>query len=86
MLRECPRPAHPITWEEQDAISRLLPDHLAHMALFAVNTGLRDANLCGLQWSFWEVPIPELARSVFVIPAEEFKSGRPHVAILNDAA
>jgi len=85
MLRESPRPPHPITWEEQDAIFRLLPDHLARMALFAVNTGLRDANLCGLQWS-WEVPIPELARSVFVIPAEEFKSGRPHVAILNDAA
>jgi integrase len=85
MLREFPRPPHPITWEEQDAIFRLLPDHLAQMALFAVNTGLRDANLCGLQWS-WEVPIPELVRSVFVIPAEEFKSGRPHVAILNDAA
>jgi integrase len=85
MLRESPRPPHPITWEEQDTIFRLLPDHLARMALFAVNTGLRDANLCGLQWP-WEVPIPELARSVFVIPAEEFKSGRPHVAILNDAA
>jgi integrase len=85
MLRESPRPPHPITWEEQDAIFRLLPDHLARMALFAVNTGLRNANLCGLQWS-WEVPVPELARSVFVIPAEEFKSGRPHVAILNDAA
>jgi len=85
MLRECPRPPHPITWEEQDAIFRRLPDHLARMALFAVNTGLRDANLCGLQWP-WETPIPELVRSVFVIPAEEFKSRRPHVVILNDAA
>lgn len=55
------------------------------MVLFAVNTGLRDANLCELQWS-WEVPIQELARSVFVIPAEAFKSRRPHVVILNDAA
>jgi integrase len=85
MLRESPQPPHPITWEEQDAIFRRLPGHMARMALFAVNTGLRDANLCGLQWS-WEVPIPELARSVFVIPAEVFKSRRPHVAILNDAA
>jgi integrase len=58
---------------------------MARMALFAVNTGLRDANLCGLQWS-WEVPVTELARSVFVIPAEVFKSRRPHVVILNDAA
>jgi len=85
MLRESPRLPHPLTWEEQDALFRRLPDHLGHMALFAVNTGLRDANLCGLQWS-WELPIPELARSVFVIPAEAFKSRRPHVAVLNDAA
>jgi integrase len=85
MLPECPRPPHPITWEEQDRLLRLLPDHLGRMALFALNTGLRDANLCGLQWS-WEAPIPELSRSVFIIPAEAFKSRRPHVAILNDAA
>jgi integrase len=85
MLPECPRPPRPINWEEQDQIFRRLPDHLAGMALFAVNTGLRDSNLCGLQWS-WEVPIDELRRSVFVIPAPEFKSRRPHVLVLNDAA
>ena len=85
MLRESPRLPHPINWDEQDRIFRRLPDHLARMALFAVNTGLRDANLCGLQWS-WELPIPELNRSVFVIPAQAFKSRRAHVVILNDAA
>src|SRR5262245_6990441 len=85
MLRECPRPPHPISWDEQDALFRLLPDHLGRMALFAVNTGLRDANLCGLQW-FWEVSVPELDRTVFVIPPEEFKSRRPQVVVLNDAA
>jgi integrase len=85
MLPECPKHPHPINWEEQDRIFRQLPDHLARMALFAVNTGLRDSNLCGLQWS-WEVAIAELKRSVFVIPASDFKSRRPHVVILNDAA
>jgi hypothetical protein len=45
MLRESPRLPHPLTWEEQDQIFRRLPDHLARMALFAVNTGLRNANL-----------------------------------------
>ena len=85
MLRESPRLPHPINWDEQDRIFRRLPDHLARMALFAVNTGLRDANLCGLQWS-WEVPIAELGRSVFVVPAQAFKSRRAHVVILNDAA
>ncbi len=55
------------------------------MALFAVNTGLRDENICGLQWS-WERYIPDLKRSVFVIPPEVFKSNRSHVVILNDVA
>jgi integrase len=55
------------------------------MALFAINTGLRNANVCGLRWS-WEVPIAEIGRSVFVVPREAFKTRRPHVAILNDAA
>ncbi len=85
MLRESPRLPHPINWDEQERLFRRLPDHLARMALFAVNTGLRDANLCGLRWS-WEVPIAELGRSVFVVPAEAFKSRRAHVVILNDVA
>jgi integrase len=55
------------------------------MALFAVNTGLRDSNVCGLEWT-WEVAVPELGRSVFVIPPEAFKTKRPHVVILNDVA
>jgi integrase len=55
------------------------------MVLFAVNTGLRDSNVCQLQW-LWEVPVAEIGRSVFVIPREAFKSRRAHVVILNDAA
>ena len=55
------------------------------MALFAVNTGLRDSNVCGLQWT-WEAAVLELGRSVFVIPPEAFKTKRPHVVILNDIA
>ena len=47
MLPENPR--SPITWQEQDALFRRLPAHLARMTLFAVNTGLRDINLYGLR-------------------------------------
>lgn len=82
---ESPRPPCPITWEEQDRLFRRLPAHLARMALFAVNTGLRENNVCKLQWT-WEVHIPEIGRSVFVIPPEHFKSKRPYVVILNDIA
>lgn len=56
------------------------------MALFAVNTGLRDENVCGLQWKWERRYIPEIKRSVFVVPASEYKGKRPHVAILNDVA
>ncbi len=85
MLPESPRQPYPLTWEEQDRLFPLLPVHLARMALFAVNTGLRDSNVCNLEWT-WEVQVPEIGRSVFVIPPEAFKSKRPHVVILNDAA
>jgi integrase len=85
MLRETPRLPYPLTWMEQDDLFRRLPNHLARMALFAINTGLRESNLCGLQWT-WEVPVPEISRSVFVIPPEAFKTKRPHVVILNDVA
>jgi integrase len=85
MLPESPRLPYPLTWKEQDQLFRRLPSHLGRMALFAVNTGLRDSNVCGLQWS-WELPVPEIGRSVFVVPPEAFKTKRAHVAILNDVA
>jgi integrase len=57
----------------------------ASLVLFAVKTGLRESNVCGLEWA-WEVGVPEVGRSVFVIPPEAFKSKRAHVVVLNDAA
>jgi integrase len=85
MLPETPQAPYPITWEEQDRLFSRLPARLAQMVLFAVNTGLRESNVCGLEW-IWEVPVSEIGRSVFVIPPEAFKSCRAHVVILNDVA
>jgi integrase len=79
------RKPYPITWSEQAQLLPRLPGHLQRMVQFAINTGARDENVCGLRWS-WEVPVPELGRSVFLIPAAEFKGKRAHVLILNDAA
>jgi integrase len=79
------RKPYPITWDEQKRLFAELPPHLEEMALFAVNTGARDDNVCGLRWE-WERYIPELNRSVFVVPPEEYKGKRPHVIILNDVA
>jgi hypothetical protein len=38
------------------------------MALFKINTGLREQEVCNLRWD-WEAEIPELDTAVFVIPA-----------------
>ena len=84
-LDESPRPAYPLDWDEQDLLFQELPVHLQEMANFAVATGLRDDNVCGLRWS-WEKIVPEVGRSVFIIPAGVFKTKVPHVVILNDAA
>ena len=79
------RKPYPITWSEQAKLLLRLPGHLQETVEFAVNTGARDENVCGLQWT-WEVPVPELKRSVFVVPAEFFKTQRRHVMVLNDVA
>ena len=83
--RQQKRAPYPITWAEQTKLLTRLPPHLQDMVEFALNTGARDDNVCGLEWA-WERPVPELGRSVFVIPAEAFKSERPHVLVLNDVA
>ena len=85
MLAENRRKPYPISWEEQDVFFPMLASHLQRMALFGVNTGLRDENICGLRWD-WEQSVPEVERSVFIIPAEHYKTQVPHVVVLNDVA
>lgn len=79
------REPYPITWAEQAQLLTRLPPHLQDMVEFAANTGACDENVCGLQWA-WEVDVPELGRSVFVVPAEFFKTRRRDVMVLNDVA
>ena len=62
-----------------------LPDHLARMALFKVNTGLREQEVCGLKWDY-EVKVPELDTSVFIIPGERVKNGEERLVVLNGIA
>ena len=62
------RAPYPLAWDEQRLLFSWLPKHLAEMALFKVNTGTRESEVCGLQW-VWEQKLPELSTSVFVIPA-----------------
>ncbi len=79
------REPYPLTWDEQLRLFRELPSHLRDMALFAVNTGCRDAEICSLRWE-WEVEVPELELSVFIIPGERVKNGKERLVILNRIA
>lgn len=65
--RATQRGAYPLGWEEQRFFFKRLSDHLHRMALFKVNTGCREQEVCRLQWD-WEVQIPELEATVFLIP------------------
>jgi integrase len=55
------------------------------MALFAVNTGCRNEEICQLRWR-WEQPVPELTPSVFIIPGHYVKNEEDRLVILNRVA
>jgi integrase len=79
------RQPYPLNWDEQTRLFRELPDQLAKMALFAVNTGCRDREVCGLRWE-WEVQVPGLKTSVFMIPGQVVKNGDDRLVVLNRVA
>lgn len=55
------------------------------MALFAVNTGCRDQEVCTLRWQ-WEAAVAELGTSVFIIPGTRVKNGDERLVVLNAVA
>jgi integrase len=79
------RKPYPLSWEEQTRLFKKLPDHLARMALFKVNTGCREREVCSLQWE-WEVEVPDLDTSVFIIPDTFVKNGEERLLVLNRTA
>jgi len=79
------RSPYPLSQEEQSLLFQELPGHLAHMALFKVNTGTREQEVCRLCWRY-EVKVPELDTSVFVIPGERVKNGDERLVVLNRVA
>jgi integrase len=79
------RQPYPLKWDEQDRLFAELPEHLRDMAVFAVNTGCRDAEISGLRWQ-WEVEVPELSTTVFIIPGSRVKNGRERLVVLNQHA
>jgi integrase len=79
------RSPYPLSGEEQALLFQELPDHLMRMALFKVNTGCRDREVCGLRWDD-EVKVPELNTSVFIIPGDRVKNAQDRLVVLNRIA
>lgn len=88
------RPPYPLSWDEQRLFFSELVPHLQTMAMFVVESGTRDEEICALEWA-WEIRVPELdtaaiKRSVFVIPAEVAKNrtedAHDRLLVLNDTA
>jgi len=70
-----------LTWQEQPALLSSLPTHLQSMVLFCLNTGLRDSEMCGLQWNQM---VESSLGSIFIIQGAKTQDQRP--VILNKVA
>ncbi|NUZ05971.1 tyrosine-type recombinase/integrase [Piscinibacter koreensis] len=80
------REPQPISWADQRALLPILPDHLSRMALFTLNTGVRDDVVCSLRWE-WEIQVPEIGVSVFEVPRQHVKGKRrSRVLVCNSVA
>jgi integrase len=79
------RKPYPLSWDEQRLLFKELPDHLAKMCLFKINTGTREGDVCGLRWDF-EIDVPELETSVFLIPGDLVKNREDRLIVLNEYA
>lgn len=74
------RQPYPLSWREQAYFFPMLPGHLQSMALVLVNTGMRDAECCGLRWDW------EQEDGSFVLPADATKGQQERVVVLNAVA
>ncbi|QCW84884.1 hypothetical protein EQU24_16575 [Methylotuvimicrobium buryatense] len=76
---------YPLSIDEQRRLLKELPDHLAEMALFAIHTGARDNVVAELRWA-WEIKVPEIGSSVFLVPGEFTKNETTYLIVLNSVA
>lgn len=70
-----------LTHEQWDKLYAQLPDHLKGPAMFAVQTGLRQANVLGLRWSN-----VDLTRRIVWVDAEDTKGNEALTVPLNNVA
>jgi integrase len=79
------RKPRPISWQEQEKLLKEMPAYLADMVLFALNTGLRDQEICGMKWAD-ECRVNGLDTTVFIITEERAKNEHERIVPLNPVA
>jgi len=81
MFKEAEGRVRSLSPAEFERLCSELPAHLADMARFSVATGLRRANVTGLEWQY-----VDLALKHAWIPGSKHKNGKPHSVPLNETA
>jgi integrase len=79
------RKPRPISVLEQERLIIGMPEYLEDMAIFALHTGLREQEICSLQW-LNERQIFGTPATVFVITGERAKNSRERIVPLNSVA
>ena len=59
-----------------------LPQHLAKMALFKVNTGCREHEVCDLRWE-WEIPSSRIENQHVYHSGESVKNREERLVVFN---
>jgi len=76
---------YPISWAEQAVLFNFFPEWFRTIALFLVNTGLRDSELRSLRWE-WIRKCHDTGIEYFVIPGKNHKNNEDRFVILNSLA
>ena len=79
------RAPYPVSREEESLLLKYMAPHLREMVLFALNTGLRNGEVCCLRWEWLK---QEQGSGVwyFEMPGELIKNGRNRMVVLNSVA
>ena len=76
------RPPYPIIRTQEVLLMRYLSDERQQLAIWLLNTGIRQSELLNLRWS-WRRFVPELDVYVFDIPGQYTKNKQDRVLVLN---
>jgi len=79
------RKPFPLSYDNQERLFSVMPEHLRAICLFKVNTGCREQEVCKLRWD-WEYELIGSEHSIFILPEEITKNGEERIVVINKDA